>query len=131
MKTYEVTRSMSGEIGVLVKTDNGRNATILPHCVLHSPTGFETGYGGSGPADLALSILADFLGVAPERMAAALKNTFLFDLSTPSHKAFRYHQDFKWQFISGRNLAPGKSYEILGAEIASWIGDRDRSLSEK
>ena len=28
----------------------------------HSPTGFEWGYGGSGPAQLALAILADCLG---------------------------------------------------------------------
>lgn len=28
----------------------------------HSPTGFEWGYGGSGPAQLALAILADYLG---------------------------------------------------------------------
>jgi hypothetical protein len=28
----------------------------------HSPTGFEWGYGGSGPAQLALAILADALG---------------------------------------------------------------------
>jgi hypothetical protein len=28
----------------------------------HSPTGFEWGYGGSGPAQLALALLADLLG---------------------------------------------------------------------
>jgi len=28
----------------------------------HSPTGFEWGYGGSGPAQLALAILAEHLG---------------------------------------------------------------------
>ena len=28
----------------------------------HSPTGFEWGYGGSGPAQLALALLADCLG---------------------------------------------------------------------
>jgi hypothetical protein len=28
----------------------------------HSPTGFEWGYGGSGPAQLALAILADYFG---------------------------------------------------------------------
>lgn len=34
----------------------------LPHIVRHSPTGFEWGYGGSGPADLALSILGEVEG---------------------------------------------------------------------
>ena len=44
----------------------GRNATAefvivkeVDHVSLHSPTGFEWGYLGSGPADLALSLLAD------------------------------------------------------------------------
>lgn len=31
----------------------------------HSPTGFEWGYGGSGPAQTALAILCDYLGPAP------------------------------------------------------------------
>jgi len=34
----------------------------LRHVVRHSPTGFEYGYGGSGPADLALSMLTAVLG---------------------------------------------------------------------
>jgi len=37
----------------------------LSHRVRHSPTGFEWGYEGSGPADTARSILAEHLGVAP------------------------------------------------------------------
>lgn len=39
----------------------------LKHRVHHSPTGFEWGYGGSGPADLALSILWDWMGREPEQ----------------------------------------------------------------
>ncbi|MBT9252140.1 MAG: hypothetical protein KM296_00220 [Brockia lithotrophica] len=37
------------------------NGMPLHHVERHSPTGFEWGYGGSGPADLALSILHDYL----------------------------------------------------------------------
>jgi len=43
----------------------------------HSPTGFSWGYGGSGPAQLALALLAD-----------ALKD---------DERALRLHQPFKWQ----------------------------------
>jgi hypothetical protein len=46
----------------------------------HSPTGFEWGYGGSGPAQLALALLAD-----------ALREDQL---------ARNYHQEFKWKVIS-------------------------------
>lgn len=47
---------------------------------LHSPNGFEMGYGGSGPADFAYNILLKF-GVKP-REAEIL------------------HQDFKWKFVA-------------------------------
>jgi len=46
----------------------------------HSPTGFEWGYGGSGPAQLALAILADHLA--------------------NDEKAVRLHQDFKFKVIA-------------------------------
>ena len=40
----------------------------------HSPTGMEWGYNGSGPAQLALAILADYLG--DDREALNLYHTF-------------------------------------------------------
>lgn len=46
----------------------------------HSPTGFEWGYGGSGPAQLALALLADALG--------------------DDEEALRLHQPFKWDVVS-------------------------------
>jgi len=44
-------------------TDAGERIPLEPRFDLanHSPTGFEWGYGGSGPAQLALAILADHL----------------------------------------------------------------------
>jgi len=51
----------------------------LRHIERHSPTGFEWGYGGSGPADLALSLLADYLGdaVAAEELKGAFKSEII------------------------------------------------------
>jgi hypothetical protein len=46
----------------------------------HSPTGFEWGYGGSGPAQLALAMLAHVIG--------------------EDAVAHRLHQRFKWQVIA-------------------------------
>lgn len=40
----------------------GEREYPLPHIVYHSPAGFAWGYGGSGPADLARSILWDLCG---------------------------------------------------------------------
>lgn len=48
----------------------------------HSPTGFEYGYGGSGPAQLALALLADALG--------------------DDERAVRLHQQFKWRYVATR-----------------------------
>ena len=57
MKTYEGRREGSRRI---VTTDG---QPLNPRFDLrkHSPGGFEWGYGGSGPAQLALAILADHL----------------------------------------------------------------------
>ncbi len=42
----------------IVVVDDGRLVGDLPHASHHSPTGMEWGYGGSGPHDLALSMIA-------------------------------------------------------------------------
>ena len=50
-------RGSDGPHVVVVRPGAKRVPPPLPHVVRHSPTGLEWGYGGSGPADLALSIL--------------------------------------------------------------------------
>ncbi len=60
MKRYVMTRR-DGRPRVLVYGRPG-NPTPLKHLVRHSPDGFEWGYGGSGPADLARSIVGDVMG---------------------------------------------------------------------
>lgn len=57
MKTYHGWRS-----GCAVDvTVNGRPLNPRFDLWNHSPTGFEWGYNGSGPAQLALALLADYL----------------------------------------------------------------------
>ena len=54
-----------GETRVTV-TQGGQHARDLPpHLAVrnHSPTGFEWGYGGSGPAQLALALCIEVVGV--------------------------------------------------------------------
>src|SRR5439155_3599245 len=58
MKTYEGRR----EGYVAEVTVNGRPLNPRLDLWNHSPSGFEWGYGGSGPAQLALGLLADHLG---------------------------------------------------------------------
>lgn len=65
MKVYIGERRENGETVVTVGTEGvGLGVPLDPRFDLysHSPTGFEWGYAGSGPAQLALAICADFLG---------------------------------------------------------------------
>jgi len=82
----------------------GARASIPQRYVHHSPTGFEWGYGGSGPADLALNILALF--VAPS-------------------EAWRLHQDFKRTCIARvpREGATINADNVRRWILATWEGD--------
>lgn len=84
---------------------DGRAQANVPHAsVYHSPDGFEFGYGGSGPADLALNILLRF---------------------TPFYSvAWQHHQDFKWQFIA---TMPEQGGTIPAATIRAWLEARTKS----
>ena len=84
----------AGPVDIFVSVDG--KTTKLTHIVRHSPDGFQFGYGGSGPADTALSILTDCVG--PE-----VANAF--------------YQEFKRQFVAGWK----ESFEITEKEIKAWL----------
>lgn len=65
----------------------------------HSPTGFEWGYGGSGPAQLALAILAEVLG-PKKRLAVEV-----------------LHQSFKWDYVAKW----GERWRITEDEVKAWV----------
>jgi len=46
--------------------ETGKPDMPLKHVLRHSPDGFEWGYGGSGPADLALAILREVFCIDPK-----------------------------------------------------------------
>lgn len=91
----------------------------LVHAVVHSPDGFAWGYGGSGPADLALSILADYFG---ERQEARVRFT-----EKGIERAWRFHQSFKWTFVA--QWPSDRDWAIDDRQIAAWLkslGNYDR-----
>jgi hypothetical protein len=75
----------------------GALVAIEQRFVVHSPDGFEWGYHGSGPADLALNVLALFV---------------------PPPEAWRLHQEFKRAFIAP---LPRRGGILRAAEIMKWI----------
>jgi hypothetical protein len=80
---------------------------VLRHrLVWHSPDGFQWGYGGSGPTDLALNMLFDCLGRDQRTDAREV--------------AERYYQEFKNAFIT---TAPNH-LRITSDEILDWVEEK-------
>lgn len=93
------TKNEQGVDGTMVAVGTSlTNVRPLKHVVRHSPTGFEWGYGGSGPADLALSILTDVFGGRVE----------LADL---------YYMRFKFEFVAGFD----DSWNLTEEQIEAWL----------
>lgn len=88
---------------VSIRHSNGNVTFLKQRIVLHSPTGFGWGYGGSGPADLALNMLYDYLLRTKYKGARAM--------------ALDLHQSFKWGFIATQT---GDLF-VTGKHIAEWI----------
>ena len=62
---------------VLFRDIDGTARASVPHVVRHSPTGVEWGYDGSGPADLARSVL---LAITDEATAERLYQSYKADV---------------------------------------------------
>ena len=88
---------------VQIRHGNGNITFLKQRITLHSPTGFQWGYGGSGPADLALNMLYDYLLRTHRKGAKDI--------------ALDLHQSFKWDFIARQ----GKELSVTGAEIEKWL----------
>jgi len=88
--------------------------TNVPWSVIdHSPDGFNWGYGGSGPADLALNILNAFVppGTDGHEEVNCYRNTC-------SRTAWDLHQAFKNEFLVGMSMEGGP---IEADTITEWL----------
>lgn len=128
MKTYEISRDKGGLVRAHVRDETRRIRRALQHCVVHSPTGFETGYGGSGPADLALSILADHFDVPAARMERWAGSLAVREDAAAS-RVWGLHQDFKRDFICARALGAGEAYTITAQAIIAWCAVKHTALT--
>lgn len=103
-----------GDVKLWREGDDKRAMANIPRtCEIHSPDGFEWGYGGSGPADLALNILNAF--VPPD--SDGRKST-ICRKGTCSYTADSLHQQFKSDFIAGM---PEEGGTISGDAIREWL----------
>lgn len=104
MKTYIGERDSEGTLSVYVK-EPGKRRKLNPQFKIrnHSPNGFECGYAGSGPAQLALAICVD-----------ALKN---------SDQAQKIYQVFKFKVIA--NLPRDGGWELTETQVLEAIAGVD------
>lgn len=87
--------------------------TNVPRSVVHhSPSGHEWGYGGSGPADLALDILNFFLPSNDQNGSTQCW------CSTSSRIAYQLHQNFKQDIIA---QIPKEGATTSKEAIIKWI----------
>lgn len=102
----------------LRRTDAGTETNVPVQVIHHSPTGYEWGYGGSGPADLALNIIEAYLkslGYNGPRIKCWRGDCL--------HLSWLLHQDFKWEFLAPMDEAGG----FISAEtIIAWIKTKTR-----
>lgn len=88
----------------------------LPQVIHHSPTGFEWGYGGSGPADLALSILALVIGEEGETVR-------IFEGRTCGAQAWQLHQLFKREVVAG---FAHEAWSLSVGQVRQWMANREQ-----
>lgn len=116
-KKFIMTRNADGTANVMYG-----NVKMPQPAVWHSPTGFEFGFGGSGPADLALNILEITLrdmGYKGERQKLFKGSCF--------NLAAELHQAFKWLCIApiDRNLGGELSFEFVKDWIEKAVADKE------
>lgn len=106
-KVYIGTRTLTKCDVVVVS--GGKRASLKPRADLwnHSPTGFEWGYGGSGPAQLALALLADHLDGKDEDAVAM-------------------HQEFKFGVVARLDK---DTWTLTTANIDHWLTARGKEAA--
>lgn len=103
MKRYIAHREgQAGSADVFVVEEGKRPRPLNPRHDLrnHSPDGFQWGYGGSGPAQLALALVADATG--------------------DDELAQRTYQDFKFKVVAGLQA---DRWEMTSDAIAAKVAE--------
>lgn len=96
----------SGVAAVVTVKPEGRPLPLRLDLVNHSPTGFEWGYAGSGPAQLALALLAHATG--------------------NDEQAVAHHQAFKFAFVA--NWPRSQGWKITASEVRAWVTSIEAAL---
>lgn len=94
------------QAGLLFRGGDGRRRYV-PHVALHSPAGLAWGYEGNGPADTAMSILAD--------------------ITEDPVVAERWHREFEREVVS--RLSMNRDFELDRADVERWLAGKGVSVT--
>lgn len=101
MKVYVGKRDKNGNCSVrVIEHGDSRALRARTDIANHSPTGFEWGYAGSGPAQLALALIADVGGFSKASV-------------------LRLHQRFKFRVVA---RLPREGWKLTADEVLAAIG---------
>ncbi len=111
-------KTMSPTLIIVARYDDESGAFLgmqhLTHIQKHSPTSMSWGYNGHGPADLALSILADYFGELREQHDLFDRGDWPYPLHSLS-----LHHDFKQDFVSTWS----DHFMIQSKVIQKWVAE--------
>ena len=102
--------------GAQVDRSDGKKLRAREDLINHSPTGFEWGYGGSGPSQLALAMLADTLYDRMPNKPEADRMTM------------KVYQDFKRHIISG---LPSSTWQLDQDAVFNWFLEHVKKFEPK
>lgn len=117
------------KFGIVLQRDADNTvSTNVPHLATHhSPTGFEYGYMGSGPADLALNIVE---AVLKAEQYTGTRSAPLWDGRTVFQASYRIHQVFKSVFIAPLSREV-ETHIIPYERVKTWIIERVREYAQE
>jgi len=118
MTRYRITRYDASTVECRVFEEGIAASYELRHIPLHSPTGFNCGYAGSGPADLALALLTHFFKEDPEMVYEKARNKI-----GNESRALDMHQRFKQDVMPLIQIGDGETYFLTDEHIRHWLND--------
>jgi hypothetical protein len=114
---------------VAIETDQGEQLGLLRHMIWHSPTGLSWGYQGSGPADLARSLLIAALGDHARCPVCAGTTKVVYN-SDPElvHRCTACADGYRalpYQEFTREHVATwGNQWRMRRADIQAWLAAR-------
>ncbi len=123
-------RRLPTAVVVIASDPSTLEVCLVPHLVHHSPTGMEFGYAGSGPADLALSLLSFHLQAEPAYVKCLVKGEVSTELlrDNPALRVANLYQDFKVHALGGHG---DDAIDLTGRQIDHWIEMMERRVAAR